>query len=199
MPRKNQNEQREEILESARKLFWESGYDKTTMKDIARTCGFEPPNLYNYFKSKEQVLYEVMLTEMQRILNPLKRLKKVEMSPPEKLQAFVKANLDVNLSRPGRAGLFETELKNLTPGHRKTIIRMRDTYDSILIGIIRDGINSGHFVKVDEKITGYLISSIITRTRIWYSSDGRLSPDQIEEIIINFILKGMGKKADVNA
>ena len=42
-----------EILKVAAKLFWDIGYDKTTLKQIAEACGFEAPNIYNYYKSKD--------------------------------------------------------------------------------------------------------------------------------------------------
>ena len=38
--------QKQLIQDKAGSLFWEKGYDKTTMKDIARACGFEAGNIY---------------------------------------------------------------------------------------------------------------------------------------------------------
>ena len=52
------------IISVAIDLFWENGYMGTSLRDIAEACGFEAANLYNYFRSKEQLLYEAMQEEL---------------------------------------------------------------------------------------------------------------------------------------
>ncbi|MDJ0382845.1 TetR family transcriptional regulator [Streptomyces sp. G-G2] len=44
------------ILETALKLFQERGYDKTTMRGIAREAGVSVGNAYYYFESKEHLV-----------------------------------------------------------------------------------------------------------------------------------------------
>src|SRR5690349_1916091 len=47
---------RERILEVARRLFTEHGYDGTSLRDIADELGFTKAALYYHFQSKEQIL-----------------------------------------------------------------------------------------------------------------------------------------------
>lgn len=49
------DEVRESIEISARQLFLEKGYEKSSMKEIAVNAGISKSNLYNYFKSKEEI------------------------------------------------------------------------------------------------------------------------------------------------
>jgi AcrR family transcriptional regulator len=44
------------IVETALRLFQETGYDKTTMRAIAREAGVSVGNAYYYFSSKEQLV-----------------------------------------------------------------------------------------------------------------------------------------------
>jgi AcrR family transcriptional regulator len=44
------------IVETALRLFQENGYDKTTMRAIAREAGVSVGNAYYYFSSKEQLV-----------------------------------------------------------------------------------------------------------------------------------------------
>jgi AcrR family transcriptional regulator len=46
---------REEILEAARKLFAQNGYDRTTVRAIAAAAGVNPAMVHYFFGSKEQV------------------------------------------------------------------------------------------------------------------------------------------------
>lgn len=70
MPRtKEQYEQiREErrvaILKTALKLFSEVGYDRTTISMLAKEAGISKGLLYNYYKSKEDVLSSIIIRSM---------------------------------------------------------------------------------------------------------------------------------------
>lgn len=46
---------RDKILEAALELFSRKGYDGTTVEEIAVESGIKAPNLYRYFKSKEDI------------------------------------------------------------------------------------------------------------------------------------------------
>lgn len=45
------------ILNSAKELFLTLGYEKTSMEKIAKKAGISKSNLYNYFKSKDEIFY----------------------------------------------------------------------------------------------------------------------------------------------
>ena len=45
------------------------------MRDLARAYGCQPANLYNHFKTKESILFEVLLEEMEQIIRPISHLK----------------------------------------------------------------------------------------------------------------------------
>lgn len=46
---------REKILSAALELFSKRGYDGTSVDEIAAECGMKAPNLYRYFKGKEEI------------------------------------------------------------------------------------------------------------------------------------------------
>ncbi|HEX2946969.1 MAG TPA: TetR/AcrR family transcriptional regulator [Clostridia bacterium] len=58
MPRvsKEPEERKEEIIEAARKLFEEKGYEETMMSDVAQSIGISQGLPYRYFKSKLELL-----------------------------------------------------------------------------------------------------------------------------------------------
>jgi len=48
------------ILEKAKKVFSEKGFEKATMKDISIASEISKPTLYNYFSSKEKLFFSVL-------------------------------------------------------------------------------------------------------------------------------------------
>src|SRR6202048_778803 len=55
---------RERILEVAERLFRESGYQKTTVADIAKVLRMSPANVYRFFDSKKAIHEGVARTLM---------------------------------------------------------------------------------------------------------------------------------------
>jgi len=190
---KKSKSQRRAILQKAGTLFWENGYDSTSMRDIARVCKFEVSNIYNYFPSKEQLLYEVIKEEIGRTVYAVKHLEHDNATGPvEKLRFLIYNHFElVTGHRRSFRLIFDTELRNLSTAHRKEIIRLRDDYDRILRKIISEGVATGDFANTDEQIVGFAIASMIIRSRIWFAPKGRLAPKEIAEIMFNFALKGL--------
>ncbi|MED1408465.1 MULTISPECIES: TetR/AcrR family transcriptional regulator [Bacillus] len=58
---KEYEERRNEILETAEKLFVTKGYTKTTVNDILKEIGIAKGTFYYYFKSKEEVMDEIIM------------------------------------------------------------------------------------------------------------------------------------------
>lgn len=185
--------QKAKILDKARILFWEKGYSRTSVKDIARACGFEAGNIYNYFSSKESILYEIIKEETESLKSSIKLIEDDEIADPvQKLRSLIKAHYILALGPKRVSGsLFDSENRHLLPNHVKTIIGLRNEYENSLRNIIRQGIDSGHFEDMDDMLVAYAIAAIIIRTRIWFSPKGRLSADEIADFTIDFVLNGL--------
>ena len=182
------------ILEKAGLLFWLKGYNNTSMKDIASACDCKPANFYNYFSGKEDILYEVVkgITE-KSVSNVMHLADDEETNPIEQLRVFIKNHfyLHFNLEQTS-VMLSDTCMRHLSQEHREEIIRMRDIYENTLIRIIRRGKEAGLFASyIDEKVISYNIPSMITRSSIWYSPKGRLSLNELSEIMFDFALNGV--------
>ena len=184
---------RKKILTLARNLFWQKGYQGVSMRDLARAYGCQPANLYNHFKTKESILFEVLLEEMEQILRPICHLKDAENGDPvSQLRFIISSHLKITLShRRSAKMLFDVALGHLSSADRKVIISMRDTYDSIIRKVIQRGQKKGVFLSHDEKLVGFMISSMITRTRIWFHPRKGVTIDELANFIFQFALSGL--------
>lgn len=63
---------REKIVEVARREFLSKGYAKTSTRDIATGAGIGVSNIYNYFKSKDELFRHIvapLLSELERMMH----------------------------------------------------------------------------------------------------------------------------------
>lgn len=54
------------ILEASSRLFYEQGYNKTSLRQIAKACGIEIGNLYYYYKKKIDLVLELRINKISR-------------------------------------------------------------------------------------------------------------------------------------
>ena len=66
------NEKKQEFLEVSLDLFYEKGYEKTTINDIIGRLGVSKGAFYHYFKSKEEVLETIADEYTENILKQVK-------------------------------------------------------------------------------------------------------------------------------
>lgn len=82
---KHKEEIRHKILNAAKKLFVEKGYEATSIRKIAAEIGFSPTTIYLYYKDKDDIIYALhkegfymmhhAFTSLLNVQDPFERLK----------------------------------------------------------------------------------------------------------------------------
>ena len=75
------------ILDAARKIFLEKGYEHTSMRNIANEINYSPGSLYFYYKDKSEIFHELHEEGFQLLMSQLQVLNKVS-DPFERLKAI---------------------------------------------------------------------------------------------------------------
>ena len=104
---------REEILRAARACFGEKGFSATKMKDIAAHLQMSVGNLYNYFKSKD----EIVRTLAQRQIDNL--VEKIRETDYEDREQNIRDLTEIALSRLNlRSAVFALDVMNAAASNR---------------------------------------------------------------------------------
>jgi len=88
MVRKKTGELRENILDSARRLFGRFGPRKTTVDEIALEAGVGKGTVYYYFADKEDIFLRVIQEEAEELLRRIEGAVESCEHPVQKLQAL---------------------------------------------------------------------------------------------------------------
>jgi AcrR family transcriptional regulator len=83
--------QRQEIVETALELFRERGYDKTRVSDVTERAGISDATFFNYFASKDLVLDELALAQVDLFSETLRyQLGRNSKSVPNRIRETMK-------------------------------------------------------------------------------------------------------------
>ncbi len=89
------NTTRQEIVNTAKKLFGKSGMKSTTMHDIAQTSGKGRRTLYTYFKNKNEILDAIIKEELEFVISSIKAVVAQELDPVNKFVTYVVTRMNV--------------------------------------------------------------------------------------------------------
>jgi len=82
---KDNSKTKDNILKTSARFFSERGYDKVTIREIAKDVGINPASLYYHFPSKEailQELYEYYARELERVTPDVNELLELAKTLP---------------------------------------------------------------------------------------------------------------------
>ncbi|ODT98187.1 MAG: hypothetical protein ABS83_04905 [Rhodospirillales bacterium SCN 65-16] len=91
---------REEILQAAKELFLEQGYDSTTIRKIADRVGVSAPALYLYFQDKEQMMLALCDQTFGHLIESISEIEKSVAEPRDRIRQFGEAYLRFGLKHP---------------------------------------------------------------------------------------------------
>ncbi len=103
---KSKDEKKNQIIKVACELFAKNGYYNTTIPDIANALGMSVGNIYNYFKSKEELAKETMLTVSKLVGEKLSYINSLNVSTKDKISLFVKSFFDIAKNEPELMNYF---------------------------------------------------------------------------------------------
>jgi len=188
----------EGILSAARRVFSRKGYEATTMEDIASEAGFGKASLYFYFQGKEEVFLGLIRDGLKRQRNLLREVMGSKLSNVGRLEAVtskffedVKENRDfIRIMHSESQKLYTTALRKV----HSYIIREREKTTEGIAWIIRDGIKSGEFRKVEPTVAAASFMGIISSVIFSCLAKGeKASLDRYKPILMDIFLRGISK------
>jgi AcrR family transcriptional regulator len=185
-------ERARELQRAAAELFFSRGYEAATIREIARALGIKSSSLYYHWDNKETILFDLIRSTMEQLVAGAESVLGRERSPDRRLAGLVAHHVVLHALRPQEATLGETELRSLTGPRLRKTLRMRDHYESLVLGVLEEGATSGLFRVLDLKLTAYSIISQCTNVGIWFRPDGRLRLHDVAGVYVNFALRTAG-------
>jgi AcrR family transcriptional regulator len=129
---------REEILDTAGKLFAQRGFHGVTVADLGTACGMTGPALYKHFLSKEAILAEMLENVSQDLLEGGQALVGVHAEPVAALKALITWHTQFAVTQREVIVVQERDWASLPPESREEVRRLQRAYVSLWAEQLRD-------------------------------------------------------------
>jgi AcrR family transcriptional regulator len=184
---------RQQIINAAIDLFYENGFEKASLRDIASKVGITQAAIYYHFRSKEEILHTIIETSSNELFFNLKSCFSGNRDPLEKLRdAIFQHIISIKTNRKGAKIIIEDkrflggELNKLVKEKEKTVFNL---YKNHLQELQRD-------LKIkdcDLTTAAFGILGMINWLYHWYRPDKSLSIEQLAEEITHILFYGLLK------
>lgn len=190
-----------DIMETARILFCEKGYNDTVLSEIAERVGVVEGTIYRYFAGKRDLLikvvelwYEVMLSDYGQQLRGIK-------GAWNRLRFMIWRHLKIIHDDPAMCRLIFNELRS-GPEYRGTaVFELNREYTQLTLAIIEEAVAAGEFrTGIPLRVVRDMIyGGIEHHAWSFLRGEGDFSPDAAADAITDIIYRGLANPEIVAA
>jgi len=183
----------EEVLRSAANIFFAKGFHATSIEDVARDVGMLKGSLYYYIKSKEDLLFQLLLAGIEdgdvyiaQHIDPLGE-------PVEQLERAICAQIDYIIQNKVPFGLFLHEFDSLSGKRQHKVISVMSRYNNRFVDLVKRGQEQGKLIEGEPWLIVNGILGMCNWLYRWYDADHGTSSQHVKQVFVNMLLHGIRK------
>ena len=181
-----------QILATAARLFADSGYAGTSMRDIAEACGISKSLLYHHFADKDEIFARIALGSTRELYHFVRARLPEDATASERIRAFMVATGEF-FQRYRWAWIASTTAFWNDPRQQRQKERMmwRDRYEGLVRGLIQEAVDAGELRPLDVPLAGRMILSALNWMHRWYRPEKGMTAAQIADAYFDMMLNGL--------
>lgn len=194
MPRngtKKSLDRSQEIYLTAAQLFFEKGFESTSVADIADSLKLTKASLYYYFASKQELLYRIVslgLDSVQdAVLDPAHNIDDAE----ERLKFIILNHARLAADGNHAVIIISHEINALTYEQQAIVQNRRRDYFNFVRSTLVELQQQGKLRKMNITTATFTLFGMILWLPRWYRSGGLLPVDEVCQEICDLALGGL--------
>jgi len=179
------------IRREAINQFYKKGFRRTSIRDIVKAVGITNASVYNHFKNKDHLLYEIISTDGENYIRIYAEIAERGGHPLDKLKEMIASSVHlIKESRKEFKIFIEDEHQLSPPLRKKTLEQQR-----VIYSFFKDQIVAleklGSLRPVNESVATFSCFAIISWFYRWYQEHGNLTVEEIADDLVQIALGGI--------
>lgn len=185
----NYEERRQEILNSAASMFAEYGFEGSSISQIAKKCGFSKALLYHYYQSKEELLYSMLKSHCDLLVESANSAIEGTFDPREKLKLLGRELMKLYMDSRDKHIVLLNSLKSLNDDQQNEIKSLERRLVKIIKDILEE-LRPDLSEPVRSSLAMYFMGSM-NWTYTWFNPQGAISAGEYADLATTTYLKGV--------
>ena len=186
-------ERRESLINAAIAVFIEKGFHNATVRDIGRTAGMTQGTIYNYVRSKDDILYLVCDRIVAEYNEQARRALDTSHDPVGRVRSAVRAISQVMYRHRREILLIYQDSHLLDERSRRVILARVEEFIGMFERIITDAARELGVPLPHPHLSANMLTflPVMIALRGW-SLKNHMEPEKVIEEITTFIVRGLG-------
>jgi AcrR family transcriptional regulator len=190
------DDRKQAIVEAAAALFATRGFTGASVADIAQRGKISKSLVYHYYESKEDILYDVMISHVRALEDAAREAIAGDARPDRKLRELAHHFMALYVGAADRHKVLLNDLDHLPKARRAEIVAVQRG----LIEIVRKLL-----VEIEPALkkksgasfsAAMLFFGTINWTHTWFNPSGPVSAGALAEMAVDLALGGLAKAAE---
>lgn len=186
---------RERTISAAADLFYDKGYDNTTLDEVAERLGVTKPFIYTNFGSKAELLAEICERGVRAALDEIEAAMAEGLPPRMTLQLFARRYVIAILGAQKSIAIYTREEKNLDDAQAERVGGLRKIFVRRVADLLHAGARAGEFRLADPTMAALAITGAVSWSTFWFKPEGRLEVPEIAAVMTSYIMNLVGAPA----
>lgn len=154
-------ERKQELIDTAERLFLEKGYEQTTVADIVREIEVAQGTFYYYFSSKEKILEAIIEKDITALEEDVRQImSREDANAAIKLNAVVNSIIGISTSRREIMDYLHEESNAVM--HEKMERHTIERLVPLMTRVVAEGTHAGIFdVQYPTEFVEFLLASLV--------------------------------------
>jgi AcrR family transcriptional regulator len=189
-------EGRADILEAAASFIARQGFHGMGMRDLAKATGKALASLYNYFDSKEEMLFALQSGAFEALIDSAERVVAEADEPAAKLYSFIANHVAYVAQHTDVMRVLVAEATALPSAQRRKVRLLKEKYFAVgralVAGLVEDSDPRAQEMEV-ERAT-YTIFGMLNWVYAWYEPARHGTPFDVARTIHKLCMSGLVAK-----
>ena len=178
------------LLSSAAREFAQRGYDRTSMRDLARVSGISLAGVYYYVQSKEELLFLIQSRNFEAVIAGMREALRGVSNPVERLQRFVDNHLDYFVTHMSEMKVLSREADALEGDFLQRVNDMKRQYTRVLMDVLADIEKTHGPAHASRRVAAYSLFGMMNWIYTWYDPLGDVGIELLSQNICRIFLGG---------
>lgn len=189
---RSESERRREVILTAGRLFCRHGYERTTVRELARAVGLQSGSLFHHFRSKEEILVAVMNNGIQEVIDGGGQALAHYQAPEDRLAALFRVHMWSMLHGAGGDAMnaLVYEWRSLSAPSQAVVKSLSDRYEEMWQEAVAAAVDAG-LLEGDARVIKRCVLGAMNLTVQWYKPGGRLQPAEFIDAMLQASLPAL--------
>ncbi|SEQ92115.1 MULTISPECIES: TetR/AcrR family transcriptional regulator [Lentzea] len=180
----------ETLLKAAAELFYERGYDGTSIQDLANRLGVTKSAIYHHVSGKEALLRLAVDRALDGLFAEVTKLDTVGGRAVERLEHLVRGSVTVLVEQLPFVTLL-LRVRGNSETEREALARRRE-FDQIVTALVADAAAEGDLrPDINPATTTRLLFGMVNSVIEWYRPQGGLSAADLADMVATVAFDGL--------